>query len=492
MRRTMLALAAALVLLLPAAASAHPLGNFTVNQFTLIQPSGDRVYVLHVLDMAEIPTFEERDELAAEGRDAYAAQLSDRVARGLTLTADGRPLALEAIDHRIAFPAGSGDLPTTRLELVLVSERLEPGKPVELALANVGFPNRIGWREIVLVPAAGASVSFSSVPAESVSNGLRSYPEDDLLRSPPDVRTAAASVTPGEMSGSPPVLGTGSPEPPIVEEPASEDGFAALVARRDMSVGVVLVSLLVAMFWGAAHALSPGHGKAIVAAYLVGTSGTYRQALWLGLIVTVTHTIGVFGLGLVTLALSELIVPADLYPWINLAAALLVVVVGLGALRARVRGRFRHGRPVGGGQEHAHAHEHPHGHGHGHGRASGEAHRHSDGPEHDHSRTERQGWSGLLGVGISGGLLPCPSALVVLLAAISLHRVGYGLVLILAFSVGLAATITAIGLVAISARGLFGRWSGDGRAIRVLPALSALVIVGFGVAMTARAVPALG
>jgi len=230
--------------------------------------------------------------------------------------------------------------------------------------------------------------------------------------------------------------------------------FESLIQRGDLSVGVVLVSLLIAAFWGAAHALSPGHGKAMVAAYLVGSRGTPRQALLLGLTVTVTHTAGVFGLGLVTLGLSELIVPERLYPWLNLVSALLVVGVGVSVLRARLRRRR------------AHHHHHHH---------------------HHEERSLRD----LLAVGISGGLLPCPTALVVLLAAISLHRVGYGLVLILAFSVGLAGAMTAVGLAAVSAKRFLRTSSFDGPIVRTLPAASALLILVLGLAMTVRSIPPL-
>jgi ABC-type nickel/cobalt efflux system permease component RcnA len=223
----------------------------------------------------------------------------------------------------------------------------------------------------------------------------------------------------------------------------------------------VLASLAVALFWGVAHALSPGHGKTIVSAYLVGKRGTPRDAALLGLIVTVTHTIGVFALGLVTLALSQWIVPDRLYPWLNLTAGLAVVAVGLAVLRSRFAD-WQHER------EHRAGHHH-HGHHHHH--------------EHDLSRR------GLLAVGISGGILPCPSALVVLLAAISLHRVAFGLVLIVAFSAGLALSITGIGLIAVLAKRVFARASFDGLLIRALPAVSALVILVAGVAMTARALP---
>ena len=172
---------------------------------------------------------------------------------------------------------------------------------------------------------------------------------------------------------------------------------------------------------------------------------------------TFTHTIGVFALGFVTLALSQFVVPEQLYPWLNLASALLVVGVGLAVLRAR----FAHTR--------AHRHGHPH--------------------QHDHAHGYDGGLRGLLATGISGGILPCPTALVVLLAAISLHRVGYGLLLIVAFSLGLAAAITGIGLLAVGAKSFFSRRSFEGGLLRVLPTISALVVLGLGIAMTLRALP---
>ena len=223
---------------------------------------------------------------------------------------------------------------------------------------------------------------------------------------------------------------------------------------------MILASLAAALFWGAAHALSPGHGKTIVTAYLVGQRGTPRHAALLGLIVTITHTIGVFALGAVTLALSQFVVPDRLYPWLNLASGVLVVGIGASVFWARWRHR----------QAHAHGHHHHHA------------------PDPAAGPSLRS----LLAVGVSGGLLPCPSALVVLLAAISLHRVAFGLVLILAFSAGLALSITGIGLVAVLARRTFRRLSFDGRLMRLLPAASALVILAAGLAMTVRAVPKVG
>jgi ABC-type nickel/cobalt efflux system permease component RcnA len=258
-------------------------------------------------------------------------------------------------------------------------------------------------------------------------------------------------------------------EQQVAVRAVTDGGFAALIVHDRLTVGFVLGSLFVAFFWGAAHALSPGHGKSVVAAYLVGSRGTPRHALLLGLTVTVTHTIGVFAIGLITLSLSQFIVPDRLYPWLNLVSALLIVCVGLGVLRWRVR-EWRRSRAA-----HSHDHHAHHHHGHGH--------------RHGHSHDPALGLRRLLGVGISGGIVPCPTALVVLLAAISLHRVGYGLVLILAFSVGLAAAMTGIGVLAVTAKRAFGRIDFDRGLVRLLPAVSALVVLALGVAMTVRAFP---
>jgi ABC-type nickel/cobalt efflux system permease component RcnA len=426
-------------LLAPAAAAGHPLGNFTINRFSRLEVRGDRVYVLYVLDLAEIPTFQ-------AGRIDPAAY-SRRIAGNLELTLGGRPARLVPVAHALAHPRGAGGLRTTRLEVALRGPTLHG--PVVVVYHDNNYRDRIGWKEIVV----GAG-------APSRSDELRAYPKD-LLRSPLDVTRATTRLVPGSNLTGPPELTRG----PSLQAPdrIADSGFAGLVARRHLSALVLLVSLGAALFWGAAHALSPGHGKTIVTAYLVGRRGTPAHAALLGLIVTATHTAGVFALGLVTLALSAFIVPEQLYPWLNLVSGLLVVGIGASVLLARVRHR----------RAHAHGHGHHHDHTHGHGETG-------------------HGLRSLVAVGVSGGLLPCPSALVVLLAAISLHRVAFGLLLIVSFSLGLALAVTAVGLVAVLARSAFARVSFDGRLVRLLPAASALVIVVAGVAMTARALPKVG
>jgi nickel/cobalt transporter (NicO) family protein len=244
----------------------------------------------------------------------------------------------------------------------------------------------------------------------------------------------------------------------------ASEGLSAAFSDAAAGDGVLVFLLLAAFGWGALHALSPGHGKAMVAAYLVGTRGTAREAVALGGIVTVTHTIGVFALGLVTLALSAYVLPEQLYPWLNLASGLLVVLVGLAVLRARIRGRrVAH-------DHHPDHHHHPHDH------------------HHDHGSSSRE----LLAMGASAGLIPCPSALVVLLAAIAQAQVALGLALIVAFSAGLAATLTVLGLAVVWAGGLAGRIALPPRAramATALPAVSAVIIVVVGAVLTAQAVP---
>ena len=485
LRRIVLALFAGVALVLATAgtASAHPLGNFTINHFSRIEPSGNRIYVVYVLDMAEIPAFRERQSIVDP--DTWARTAAGRTARELELRLNGVRLPLSPIRQVIAFPPGAAGLRTLRLEILLESPRVEPGDgPLRLAYRDPTYSGRIGWKEIVVRASGDARVTSASVPSESVSGELRTYP-NNLLTSPLDVRTATATFEPG-TTATPPALRSPDALAERVTARATESGaFAGLVAEKNLSLGFVLLSLFVALFWGAAHALSPGHGKAIVAGYLVGTRGRPTDAVKLGLVVTVTHTAGVFALGGVTLALSAFIVPEQLYPWLNLISALLVVAVGLTILRWRIRSWRRRERS-GSGHDHTHAagvaaHSHAHDGSHGH------VHSDDQGHGHDHSHDHRVGRRSLLGIGVSAGIVPCPTALVVLLAAISLQRVAYGLMLIVAFSIGLAGAITSIGLVAITARRAFGRMSFDGRLIRALPAASAAVVLVLGLAMTVRA-----
>lgn len=252
--------------------------------------------------------------------------------------------------------------------------------------------------------------------------------------------------------------------------------------------GSFWVATLGSFVWGAMHAMSPGHGKTIVGAYLVGARATAQQAVFLGLTTTITHTIGVFALGLVALFASQYILPEQLYPWLSCLSGLMVIAIGLNLFISRMQSaQLLKRSPLG----HSHTdnyHDHYHDHDHHH-------HGHSHG-NHSHLPPGTDGspvtWRSLLALGISGGIVPCPSALVVLLSSIALGRIGFGLVLVLAFSLGLAGVLTALGLLLVRAKRLFERLPTQMRLVRVLPAVSALFIALIGLGITTQALMQIG
>jgi nickel/cobalt transporter (NicO) family protein len=467
--RRLLLLAALALLALAAPAGAHPLGNFSVNHLTVVRASSDRVDVRYVLDQAEIPTFQERGVPPAR----VLARKRAEVARGVTLTIGGRPVPLTLRPGgRIAFPRGAGGLRTTRVE-VLLSAQVAPRGVV--VVRDATFAGRVGWRAVLAQPGRGTAVR-SDVMSADPTRRLRAYPSA-LLTSPANRTVAHLQVSAGAGTVTGP---RGDGGQATTTDRGAGDGLGSVFERAADGQGVLLLLLLAAFGWGAVHALSPGHGKAMVAAYLVGTRGTARHAVALGLTVTVTHTIGVFALGGVALALSAYVLPEDLYPWLNLVSGLLVLGVGASVVRSRLR-RARTPAPAHdhdddhGHGHHDHDHDHDHGHGHGH-------------HHHDHADLRPRA---LLAMGASAGLIPCPSALVVLLGAVAQHQIGLGMVLIVAFSAGLAATLTALGLLVVAAGRVSTRLSGAraGRVLAVLPALSAVAILAVGLALTAQAVP---
>jgi nickel/cobalt transporter (NicO) family protein len=247
------------------------------------------------------------------------------------------------------------------------------------------------------------------------------------------------------------------------------DYLSQLLHRGDLSFPLMLAGMAVAFALGAVHALSPGHGKTIVAAYLVGTHGTPRHAAFLGGMVTFTHTISVFFLGFVTLFLSHYVLPEKIYPVLGAISGISIVWIGATLLYQRWR-KLRGGPP----------HHHHHGHDHDHDHAHGDGHVHSHLPEGEVTM------AGLIALGASGGLVPCPSALVLLLSSIALGRVAAGLALLVAFSAGLAVVLMAIGMVVLYAKHLLPSSDRAARSpvFRVIPVLSAAVIVCVGLIMT--------
>jgi nickel/cobalt exporter len=470
-----------------ASAGAHPLGNFSISHYAGIDVGPDAIQVRYLIDMAEIPTFQEIQErgLVAEvGHPSVApwlARMAETLARGLRVEVDGRRLPLTATAREIIFPPGAGDLPTLKLGVVYRAPLGDtPAGALELRYVDENFADRAGWKEIVIRAGAGVTLARATAPATDRSGQLSDYPVD-LINSPPQDLEARATFTREIATAAP-----AAPATPLGLQPnrqgSSATAFADLIARREPGAGIVAVALMVAVALGAFHALEPGHGKTVVAAYLVGSRGTARHALILGLVVTASHTAGVYLLGGVTFYASQHVVPERLYPWLSLGSGLTIAVLGAVMFLRRFAGG-------GGGHDHDHhGHHHSHGHPRDHAHAHDHAHSHTHAHDgHDH-RDAPVSLRALVALGVSGGIIPCPAALVVLLSALSMHRVGFGLVLIVAFSVGLAAVLVIIGVLMVYAGRLMARFREDGPWIRRwLPLTSSAVMTLLGLGIAAQA-----
>jgi len=479
----------------PVTAWAHPLGNFTINHYAGLTISRQAVSIDYVLDMAEIPAFQEIQtfdpahtaqpdpQAAARYHPTKCASIQPQ----LDLQLGGRPVALSLIASSVDFPAGAGGLVTLRLTCTFQGALASVSANEPVAFSDGSYPGRLGWREIV---ANGDGVSLSGgLPTTSVSHRLTAYPQD-MLANPLDMQQASFAINPTGLGLRSATSATSNGSEPSLAG-ARSDAFTQLVTLQNIDGPTLLIALLLAVVWGAMHAMTPGHGKTLVGAYLVGSRGTARHALLLGLTTTVTHTAGVFALGLATLMASRFLMSDQLYPWLSVVSGLLVVVIGLNLFVARLRGARKasagteahdHGHDPEHEHEHNHVHEHSHEHDHIH-EHGGHAHSHLP-PGADGAPVNLRG---LLALGILGGLLPCPSALVVMLSAIALGRIAFGLTLVVAFSLGLAATLVGIGMALVYARRLIERLPVHSRLIGLLPAASALFITlaGFGVTVQA-------
>jgi nickel/cobalt transporter (NicO) family protein len=466
--------ALALALLPAAAASAHPLGNFTVNTYIglRVEPAGAAIDL--VVDMAEVPAVQARRSIDRDGNgtvaddeaEAYAAAACPDAAQRIEVTIEGRRAPVRSTSAGVTFPAGTAGLPTLRLTCTLVAETGELRGERDIELTSSVFTDRVGWREITAVGDRTTLVA-ANVGAASTSGRLTAYP-DDLLSSPPDQRQATVRARPG-----------GPPAPPVAgavpgarsAEPRGLDratrSFTNLVARQELTLGFGIVALGLAVGLGAIHAFAPGHGKTVMAAYLVGQRGSLRQAAVIGMTVTATHTAGVLLLGL-ALSVSTSLAPESVYPWLGVSSGLLLAGVGAGML-LRATGRRPQLVPAG----HRHSHDHDHAHGH----------------AHDHPAVE---WRTLVPLGLAGGLVPSPSAVVVLLGALALGRAWFGVALVIAYGLGMAVTLTAAGLALVRARGAIERrlaLPGAGRlswVLGTLPKVTAACIVAGGLLLAVR------
>ncbi|WP_229919594.1 HoxN/HupN/NixA family nickel/cobalt transporter [Streptomyces minutiscleroticus] len=503
-------LAVCAFLLLPAgAAAAHPLGNFTVNRYDGLVVSPGRLSVHHVEDLAEIPAAQAGPRIARLGRAAWARGRCADAARRSRLTVADRRVPLRTGTSAVRTRPGQAGLGTLRVECRWTAAL--PAGSVALSW-RAAVDDGPGWRETT---ARGdrTTLTSSDVPERSVSRELTRYPEE-LLSSPADTASAALRARPGG-----PALAESRPDAPASAVlPRGADRFTraldGLVARKDLSAGFAALALVVAVVLGALHAVAPGHGKTVMAATAAARGrASLRDVLPLAASVTVTHTLGVIALGVLVTAGSA--AAPSVIAWLGVASGLLVTLAGTallrGAWRRRTAAPHEHGHPHDSrhGHEHGPAHEHSHEHGHSHPHPHdrdprhGRPRPHDHDPRHGHSPTPRPTLKGTLLLGFAGGLVPSPSAVVVLVGAAALGRAWFGLLLVLAYGAGLALTLTAAGFAVVRAGGRLARaleggarWSGGRTAAvvrRTVPLGSALAVVALGAGLVFRgAASALG
>ncbi len=450
--------------------AAHPLGNFTFNHFIRVETGTDRAKLRYVVDLAEVPSFQEAQKadtdqngsLSESELAVYLESVKQGYVNGLKLAADGKPVELKLVEKHISQTPGAAGLMTLRMVFDLTGEWIANGTS-RIALENTNLAERAGWREIVITPMSGVSVYDSSAFGSAVTDELKAYPED-LLTAPLNESKAEWSVTRSVIpaSAKPLTLRDGKPVSVV------RDRFAELITVEKLTPMVILIGLLLAFALGGMHAMSPGHGKTVVGAYLVGSRGTMKHAAFLGATVTITHTFGVFVLGLLTLFASRYVLPEKLYPVLSFISGALVVIIGASMFSKRLNALI--------GLNHDHDHSHSH---------EGDS-------GHTHLPPDEITWRSLLALGISGGIMPCPSALVLMLGAISLNRVGYGLILILVFSLGLASVLTAVGLAFVYGGKLLDKAPGATRWLKILPVISALIITILGAAICYQALQQAG
>jgi len=520
-------------LLLPATAAAHPLGNFTINHFAGLTIGTDRIDLDVVIDMAEIPAFQERQAMDADGDGSvaddeaatWATGACATLATSLRLTVNGAAASLAPGASSVEFPPGAGGLSTLRLSCAYRSPLgTAIAGPTTVTFADDSYAERIGWREIV-ADARGTILATNGLPATSPSHRLTAYPAD-LIATPLDIRSATIEVRPDPAAAAP------TPAPSVVPPTAAAGagpigtapggagtagpagvgavpgGVAAelpdIFRTADLTPFVILASLLTAVVVGAGHALTPGHGKTLMAAYLVGSRGRAIHAVGLGLSVAVSHTLGILALALVIVGAGGVLPPDVVYRVTPVIAGASIVAIGGWMLGGEVRRRraVPTAGPPAAAPEHEHAAgDHPH-----HDRVHAHeehSHPHRDGGptpgEHSHGGVRHShlppagatlSWRGLFVLGLAGGLIPSTSALLILLGSIAAGRPAFGLVLVVAFGIGMAAVMTGVGLAMIVARTRLDRMpsrSSLGRLAAVAPLVASVAVVSLGVVLTWQA-----
>jgi ABC-type nickel/cobalt efflux system permease component RcnA len=544
-RRTGMVLFLFVLILGSATSFAHPMGNFSVNHYSKVTIKRGEIEIRFLIDMAEIPTFQEirQSDITPKADDPNTSRYLDGqeqlLKEGLSLQSDGQAVRLETISRQVAFADGAGGLPTMKIGFVFRGKLDVTAGAHKLSYFDNNFPARTGWKEIVVL-GDGVSILNSSAPSTDRSQELTNY-SSDALNSPPQQLSAVVGfrISPSEpeehveaavvgnrmiprgrneahqapahppahqgqgrlstaISGANSSSGLSAehfspggataltvtvPSHAAHEQNTPRSRFTELISTQGkLSFWVLLSAALIAAGLGALHALEPGHGKTIVAAYLVGSRGTARHAVLLGIVVTTAHTAGVYLLGALTLYASRYIVPEQLYPWLGATSGL--SVAGLGIFMF-----LRHWTGETGDHSHAPGEQHSHWFLSMFKQPARADVTHRAAIVSDSKPERALSLRELCMLGITGGIVPCPAALVVLLSAFSLHRIGFGLFLITAFSFGLAAVLVIVGLTMVYAkRVMSSRVRPGNTALRYLPFLSSAFMVVLGVGITASAV----
>ncbi len=465
--------AAALLVLSPAA-FAHPMGNFSVNHYARFDVRPQAIELTYVLDLAELPTFELLSawSLDPHDRDAIAGRATGQARTWLSalrIRSGGRGVVPVFRRASVQLLDGAGGLPVLRV----TTTAAVPAVPGRIEYEDRNYPSRAGWKEIVVVHHAGVRVDAPVQNAVDRSHALAEYPSDPAVAPPQEIKASfrwspvavVAHATPPPAPSIVPARKPPQARAKAMGTVVRGDYLSRMLGGRRITFAMAFLGLCVAFGLGALHALSPGHGKTIVAAYLVGSRGTLRHAAFLGAIVTFTHTAAVFALGIGVLFFQRYFVPEKIIPILGAVSGLSIVAVGGMLLHRRIQA-LRHEQ-----HHHHHGHSHPHTHSH-------------DGHVHSHVPEGAITLPGLVALGVSGGLVPCPSALVLLLSSIALGRVGLGLVLLVAFSAGLAVVLMGIGAMVLYAKNLLPERSRlKLPALRYIPVGSAAVVMLLGLAM---------
>ncbi len=540
-------------LVIPALAAAHPLGNFTINHYTGIRVEPDRVLLDVVIDEAEIPAFQARLDFDTDGdgevsdaeTDAGRGPACQKLAPSLALSVNGAAQALTVVEAGLTFPPGVGGLSTMRMVCEFSTSLAAPlSATATIDYKDGSFSDRLGWREIV-VSGSGVTLAPAAHGAElrtaTTSARLTAYPTTLLTQALADASVAIAA-TPGgptlppldvpdasplpgaadvaTATDAPPPAGTAVSAPVVAAAPGAPAAVAGTVPggvssgdlpsifrSADLSPWVLLVSILTAAALGAGHALTPGHGKTLMAAYLVGTKGTPLHAAGLGLSVTLSHTIGILVLAGLVVGAQGLLPPDVIVRSAPVIAAVSIVAIGGWMLFGEGRRRWRlrmaasaHAAAHAHGDDHEHEHEHAiendhaeaHDHDHDHDAATPGEHSHG-GVRHSHlpAAGATITWRSLFVLGLAGGLIPSASALLILLGSIAAGRPAFGFVLVVAFGLGMALVMSGIGLALVLARGRLDRVETTtplGRFSTYLPLVASFLVFGLGLYLTFQAV----